>query len=273
MTASIDHYTHVDWGVWKQNMSNLREFFYSARLVQWAPFAGAVALARRSIPAAGLLLTWVVAYVLVKGSSPVASIEGGSFWRLVMPAWPAYLILLAAIPLLVPTFQRRLGERLEPPRPRPVPAWAVVVAAALLAVVPLVAVTAATVQRGPDRAVTYRNVLTPVDSSYVRMRAVRHGPAVRLAWEDRGGFRPAFYVVLRTKGAGPDVDCERPGAGAEICALTSVDLVRTRARTFVDTSPQPGATYRIGVAANYLDDPALGDVFVLSDPIPSPPGG
>ena len=273
VSSSIDHYTHIDWGVWKQNMSNLREFFYSARLVQWAPFAGAVALARRSVPPAGFLLTWVVAYVLVKGSSPVASIEGGSFWRLVMPAWPAYLILLAAIPLLVPTFQRRLGDRLVPPRSRPVPTWGVGVAAVVLAAIPFAAVATAAAQRGPDRAVTYRDVLTPVDGSYVEARAAREGGSVRLEWDDPGGFRPAFYVVLRTAGAGPDVVCDRPGSGADVCKLTSVDLTRTHERTFVDTSPVPGATYRIGVGANYLDDPALGDVFVLGEPIRSPSEG
>jgi hypothetical protein len=270
MTASLDHYTHIDWGIWKQNMSNLREFFYSARLVQWAPFAGAVALGRRSIPAAGFLLTWLIAYVLVKGSSPVSSLEGGSFWRLVMPAWPAYLILIAAIPLLVPTFQRRLGDRLVPPRPRPAPTWTIVAVAVVLGALPFVAVATASVQRGPDRAVEYRYVLTPVNGSYVHARAVRDGASVRLEWDDPGGFRPAFYVLLRTQAAGPDVTCSRPGSGADACILTSVDLTRTHDRTFVDTSPVPNATYRVGVAANYIDGPALGDVFVLGEPVPTP---
>ena len=36
-----------------------------------------------------------------------------TFWRLLMPAWPAYLLLFASIPLLVPTLARRLGERMQ----------------------------------------------------------------------------------------------------------------------------------------------------------------
>ena len=38
-----------------------------------------------------------------------------------------------------------------------------------------------------------------------------------------------------------------------------------------DTSPVPGRhPYRVGVAANYLDDPTQGDVFVLSPPVQAP---
>ena len=71
-----------DFDLWKQNMSNLREFTFSARIVQFLPLAGAVAVARRSVPVAGLLLTWLLAYVVVKGSASVATIESGSYWRL-----------------------------------------------------------------------------------------------------------------------------------------------------------------------------------------------
>src|SRR6185503_3731416 len=93
----------IDFESWKQNMSNLREFTFSARVVQFLPLAGAIAVARRSVPAAGLLLTWLLAYVVVKGSASVATIESGSYWRLVMPALPAFALLAAAVPLLVPT--------------------------------------------------------------------------------------------------------------------------------------------------------------------------
>ena len=44
-------------------MSNLREFTWSARVLQWLPLAGALAVARRSLPAAGLLLAWLLGYV------------------------------------------------------------------------------------------------------------------------------------------------------------------------------------------------------------------
>ncbi len=110
----------IDFETWKQNMSNLREFTWSARVIQFLPLAGALAVARRSVPVAGLLLTWLLAYVVVKGSASVATIESGSYWRLVMPALPAFALLAAAVPLLVPTFLGRMGDRLAPvPTRRP----------------------------------------------------------------------------------------------------------------------------------------------------------
>ena len=45
---------------------------------------------------------------------------------------------------------------------------------------------------------------------------------------------------------------ERPGIGT------------TRELTFLDPSPPPEATYRVGVGTNWADDPEQGDVFVLS---------
>ncbi len=266
--VSIDRYTHIDWGVWKLNMSNLREFFPGARLVQWAPFAGAVAVARRSRPAAGLLLAWTLTFAIVKGSSPVASIESGSFWRLVMPAWPAYLVLLAAIPLLVPTLDRRLADRLAPPRSTPVRIPLVVLAAFLLGAVPLVAVAALSPQHGPEKAIVVNGILTPVDAKYVGVRAVRAGKSVRVSWDDRGRFRPVFYEVFRTLHPGADVTCVR--SGSDRCTLESTVIKTTRANAYVDGSPEPGVTYRIAVAANSRDDPTAGDIFVISPPVKAP---
>ena len=251
---------------WERNMSNLREFFYSARMAQWAPLAGAIAVSRKSIPAAGLLLGWVLAYVVVKGSSTVASIEGGSFWRLVMPALPAYVILVAAIPLLVPTLPRRLGARIAAtPGRRPGRRFAIG-AIVFLAAVPAAFVLSATPVRGPELALTVDEILVPVDGSTVRLHTVRVGESQRLTWEDRTSRARAFYRVYRTVSAGEDHACFRRGA-ADRCEIRMIPLGTTRRRTFVDRSPEPGVTYRIGVAANWLDDTEQGDVVLLSPPV------
>ena len=118
VTSWFDRTVNLDFDVWKQNMSNLREFTWSARVLQWLPLAGALAVARRSLPAAGLLLGWLLGYVVVKGAAEVATVESGSYWRLIMPALPAFVLLSAAVPLLVPTAMRRLGPRLEAPPTR-----------------------------------------------------------------------------------------------------------------------------------------------------------
>ncbi len=125
ISIDLDRYLELDFDHWRSQMDELREFFWSARVAQWAPFAGLVAVLRvRRWPIAALLGGWLAAFLVVKGFSPRATIESGSFWRLLMPAWPAYLLLFASIPLLVPTLARRLGERMHVPTPRVVaPRW------------------------------------------------------------------------------------------------------------------------------------------------------
>jgi hypothetical protein len=47
-----------------------------------------------------------------------------------------------------------------------------------------------------------------------------------------------------------------------------MDDVGSSRTTTLDDRPGPGTwTYRIGVAANWLDDPKLGDVYVVSAPV------
>jgi hypothetical protein len=92
--------------------------------------------------------------------------------------------------------------------------------------------------------------------------------AVRLAWR---GMKPstarAFYHVLRAKGANPDVSCAgRLNNSSDNCVLYTQSIATTRATTFTD-HPGPGKwIYRIGVAANWVDDPKLGDIYVVTKP-------
>ena len=92
------------------NASHLREYFWSARLLEWAPIAGTVGVARRSPPLAGLLATWFGVFLLVKGTTPLSTVSSGSFFRFVMPGFPAYFLLGVSILLLVPTLGASLAR-------------------------------------------------------------------------------------------------------------------------------------------------------------------
>ena len=43
---NYERYVQLDWAHWREQMDSLREFFWSARLAQWAPFAGLLAVVR-----------------------------------------------------------------------------------------------------------------------------------------------------------------------------------------------------------------------------------
>ncbi|HET9242303.1 MAG TPA: hypothetical protein VFN99_02595 [Gaiella sp.] len=275
VTSWFDRTVNLDFDTWKQNMSNLREFTWSARVVQFLPLAGAVAVARVSVPAAGLLLGWLLGYVVVKGAADVATVESGSYWRLIMPGLPAFAILTAGVPLLVPTFLRRMGPRLAPlPGSRP----GLRVSAAFVAVVGLVPIvvllalpqlrvsgTAAPPGFVAD-AILVDQIAVPADPDVISLRVRRVGNANVLAWTDSTSRARTFYKVYRASPSRgfSDFVCDRHGV--DRCELRAETLNVTRGHEYVDRDPPPDATYRIGVAANWLDDDTRGDVFAISPP-------
>jgi hypothetical protein len=107
--------------------------------------------------------------------------------------------------------------------------------------------------------------LLPV-SSGISLRARPDGQAVRLSW-NRPDPGPAsvFYRVLRAPGPS-DVSCAG-SSGAEQCRLYTQLPASTRQISYADRPPAGTWTYRIGVSANWVDDPRLGDVYVLSRPV------
>jgi hypothetical protein len=98
----------------KANMAGLREYFWSHRVLQWIPVAGVVAVARRSPPAALALGAWLGGYVVFRAAQVGVGVEDGELFRALLPALPAYGLLLASLPLLVPTLAARLGPLARP---------------------------------------------------------------------------------------------------------------------------------------------------------------
>ncbi len=193
VALDVDRYIELDLDHWRLQMDQLREFFWSARLAQWAPLAGLLAVLRvRRAPIAALLGGWLAAFLLVKGFSTRADIQANTFWRLLMPAWPAYLILFASIPLLVPTFARRLGERIRPAAIGPIARRWVVVAAVLTVAIPAAVILASSPSTRPERAVFQDDagnfIMTPIVED-VRLEAERADGGQSLSWTSGGPWR------------------------------------------------------------------------------------
>ena len=112
-TFTLDHPT---WDGFQGSMANVREFFYSNRLLQWLPIAGAIGMFRLLRPAALLTAGWIAVAAVLGVATPTA-FERGRFFIELIPAWPAYALLAASIPALVPTLVSRLGGSVagEPP--------------------------------------------------------------------------------------------------------------------------------------------------------------
>ena len=109
--APVERYVDWSFGQLHRIERDFRGEFFSVRLLELTALGGAIALGRRTLAGAFLVGGWFAAIVLVKGGSSLASIDSGSFFRYVMPAFPAFCLLAASLLLLVPTLGGRLATQ------------------------------------------------------------------------------------------------------------------------------------------------------------------
>jgi hypothetical protein len=253
------------WEHLHQVLLGFREHFWISRVIEWLPVAGFIGLLARSRRGVLLVGTWFAVYLLAKGTYIPASIDDASFFRIMLPSFPAYILLAASVALLVPGVRARPAPA-QADRPGRRLTVAVVTAFAVFALLPL-GVLAAVPRLHDQGALALRSPDTPVPVSGT-VRLSENAGAVRLTWHGlKPGTARAFYHVLRTNAPNGDVGCAgRLNGASDNCVLYTSSIATTRATTFTD-QPGPGMwTYRIGVAANWLNDPTLGDIYVVTKP-------
>ena len=88
-------------------LGELQRSTWSLRFLEWIAVAGFVGLLKRSPVKALFFGAWLGAYVLATGDSRVLTTDDVAFWHIWMPAFPAYCVLMASLPLLWPGADRR----------------------------------------------------------------------------------------------------------------------------------------------------------------------
>ena len=165
-------------------------------------------------PLAGFLAGWFATFLVVKGSPPQSTVASGRFFRLLMPAFPAFFLLAASIPLLVPEGPRAESRSGCFPVARPrspgacSPAWG-----SCSSLLPLLVISfVSPLSREQPEAITIGSIMTPVDPSIeVDVRA--DGARRTLTWTHRDfGATKVFYRVFRTAADGLDFDCLAEGS-------------------------------------------------------------
>jgi hypothetical protein len=166
--------------------------------------------------------------------------------------------MTAALVYLWPRWRR---DVVAAPPPRPVPRSALAATALVGAVVPLALVLALRPQ--PAGYLTARDNVHAVEAPISdALAATASGGRLRWRAVDGHGSR-IHYVVLRAE-RGTD-GCTAPAAGAPQCLLAATSIGTTRGISFA--VPRAPATYRIALAANYLEEQNGSDVMLLGPPV------
>jgi hypothetical protein len=269
----LQKYIHLNWRhLYDDNMLGIKEHFWSLRVIEWIVVAGLIGLARRSVTMLLVVGGWFAAFVLTKGTYAQAGIEDASLFRIMMPSYPAFVLLIASLVFLFP---RRWREQAAAPPTEVAPAaharrriWLLGAAAAVFALYPLALVAAASPLRGPEpRAVQVVGLLRSVDPG-LRLTASVDGKRVHLSWKNAQPVGTGvFYRVWRTNSANGGATCTPVSHGADNCELVMQDLGARLHGRFQDAPGHGRWTYRLGLAANWLNSPLYGDVYSIGPPI------
>jgi hypothetical protein len=261
------YWDQLHWDRFTNNIDLLREHFWSGRVIQWLVLAGVIGLARRSRPAAVLVGGWFLTFAFVKGSYASASFEDGSLFRILMPTYPAFVLLLASLPLLLPHVPAKL-RAFRPGIAEPLPLTRLCIIGAVVlvsAILPLAAFAVARTDGGLDPTVIGATIMPiPANVDLGLAASVRDG-RVTLTWkagEPAGG--PVFYRVWRGRQDG--FTCP-PTSGARLCKLVLPEIGTTHQGRFVDRHRRGRWVYRVALAANWLDDAGYGDPYLVSRPL------
>jgi hypothetical protein len=236
------------WEDFRINRIHLRGAGWSLLLVEWIVVAGSFGLVRKA-PAKGMLVVaWFAGFFVLKsGSIARGGVLDGSIFRLLEPAYPAFVLIAAGVVLLVPGLGRRRARPRAPERrPRLTPALAV--AAVALVIYPAVIVAlAGPTPAGRVAVLRAGNESVPVTGE-MELRVLRRDGRSTLSWQapPADGVDLA-YRVYRSPGQGCD--------GRRDCLLRMAGAGLVRATSWTD--PDPGSfSYRVAAVA--------GDPFLIS---------
>lgn len=248
VVAVTNRYVHLDWSHFTGELRDLGGVFWSVRVLEFLAVAGLLGALRRSAWKGAFLGVWFIAFVIVKGSTDLASVPSVSYYRYVEPGLPAFALLTASIAYFVPRRARAFAPATTPAA-LPGGLRTAGIAAVLLGLVPL-AVLAAT-----PAASTPRDVLdlarindAPIASRLTATTQVTNG-TVRLSWRPyRTRAASVYYVVYRSS---RPATCSVPPSGGAECDLDMTSIGYTSATSFVDHASAGRHWYRVGLMANY----------------------
>jgi hypothetical protein len=265
----IGRYVPVSWSHLSHNLDGFREWTRSLWLIVLVALGGLLGLARRSIAMAAFVGLWLASFLVIKGSSPVVNFDEGTFLTHMIPAFPAFFLLLVSTPFLVPRIGRRLLGSAEEPKPgvtwpsriaAGVLALASVIAALVVVVLPPLTAPAAVDELN-------QNLYLPLDRFPLSVKV--SGDTVRLSWPSQrpAGSRVSYAVFRDPPGA---VVCTPVPHAASACTYPGTNQVGSVPETrssWLDHPPPGRWEYRVALSASPSPQQHSWNYIVLSRPV------
>ncbi|HEY8646470.1 MAG TPA: hypothetical protein VIL77_11380 [Gaiellaceae bacterium] len=262
-------YLSFDWHHMGQNLRALQEVFWSVRLLEFLLVAGVIALLVRGRRRGLFVVAWFLAIALVKGASSQASVFDTSLYRYLLPAWPAWVLIVASVVFFWPrgaeARKRSTVPRASPQAPSRPSNGLLVGSLLVLGLIPLTLTLAATRTPAGTIAQMVSGALVPIVD--FRLTAKQTGPhSVALTWRGlKTGQTASVYRVF----SGPNDGCHVTNEGTPRCLFHMPKMWWTERAVATASDAKPGrVTYRVALAADWrFDANSEADLVLLSKPV------
>jgi hypothetical protein len=248
----VGRYVPLSWSHVTHNIDGFGVWTQSLLAIELVAIGGLLGLGRRSLAMAAFAGLWLASFVVVKGSSPGINFEDGTFLTHMIPAFPAFFLLLVSTPLVVPRLGRRLLGSAERPEPSAtlasriavaVLAFASVAGALVVMVLPPLTAPAAVYE-------TNQNLYLPLGQFALFVKA--RGATVRLRWPSQrpAGTHVSYAVFRDPPGA---VACTPVPHAASSCTYPGTNQVGSVPQTrssWLDHPPPGRWVYRVALSAS-----------------------
>lgn len=255
-------YLNIDFAHIAANLHALKEVFWSFRLLEFLLVAGSIGLLTRARWKGAFVVAWFAGFALIKGGVAYSNVYDTSLYRFLLPAWPAWTLIVAGVALCWPAglaarARRRTADSARAQALR-VPGRRVVLATALVfAALPFILIALLSPAK-PGAIIDENYVGAPIPVVDFGLAARQTGPhSMRLSWHDRTTPRAkTTYAIFKAA----DDGCGQLDPVHPLCRFKMQLIGTSHSSEFVDTQAVTHRLYRVGLVAGstvQVDNPSL----------------
>jgi hypothetical protein len=255
------NYVNINFHQLMLNTHELREVFWSLRLLEFLLVAGSIGLIGRTRWKGAFVVAWFVSFGLIKGTVSYSNVYDTSLYRFLLPAWPAWTVIVAGVVLCWPAARVR---RAATNTSRGVD-WRILAGAALVfALGPFLLIVADSPAK-PGAIIDENSVGAPIPVVDFGVQAHQIGTnAVRFTWKSMSTKRAATtYAIFKAA----DDGCGQLDPAHPLCRFKMQLIGTTHTTGFVDSQAVTRRLYRVGLIAGttvQVDNPSM---LLMSKPI------